>query len=79
MNFILKRRVHRYISEMAGESKNDKSIICNKRKCKYINAGEHISTDFGYTRLEGRYKTCKKCRARRIIIITNITITIKKN
>ena len=50
---------------MAGESKNDKSIICSKYGCKYFNDDEHISTDFGYTRLEERYQTCKKCRARR--------------
>ena len=48
---------------MEEESKNDKYIICSKCKCKYIIDEEHISTDFGYTRLEERYKTCKKCRA----------------
>ena len=50
---------------MAGESKNDKYIICHKCKCKCINDEEHISTDFGYTRSEERYKTCKKCREHR--------------
>ena len=54
--------MYKYIPEMAGESKNDKYIICNKCKCKYINDEEHISTDFGYTRLEERYNTCVKCR-----------------
>ena len=49
---------------MAGESKNHKYIICSKCKCNYINDEEHISTDFGYTRLEEGYKTCNKCRAR---------------
>ena len=49
---------------MEEESKNDKHIICSKCKCKYTNDEEHISTDFGYTRLEERYKTCVKCRAR---------------
>ena len=48
-------------------SKNDKYIICSKCKCKYINDEEHISTDFGYKRLEERYMTCKKCRARSTI------------
>ena len=47
---------------MAGERKNDKYIICSKCKCTYINDEEHISTDFVYTRLEERYKTCKTCR-----------------
>ena len=49
---------------MAGESKNDEYIICNKCQCKYTNDEEHIRTDFGYTRLEERYKTCKKCIAK---------------
>ena len=63
--FILQTIIHKYISEMAGESKNDKYIICHKCKCKCINDEEHISTDFGYTRSEERYKTCKKCREHR--------------
>jgi len=49
---------------MAEESKTDKYIICSKCKSKYINDEEHISKDFGYTRLEERYKTCVRCRAR---------------
>ena len=49
---------------MSEESKNDKYIICSKCKSKYINNEEHISNDFGYTRLEERYKTCVRCRAR---------------
>ena len=49
---------------MAEESKHDKYIICSKCKSKYINDEEHISNDFGYTRLEERYKTCVRCRAR---------------
>ncbi len=47
---------------MAEESKEKKYITCTKCKCKYINDEEHISRDFGYTRLEERYKTCVKCR-----------------
>ena len=61
---------------MAGESNNDKCISCSKCKCKYINDEEHISTDFGYTRLEERYNTCKQCRANSKIQITHIAITI---
>ena len=49
---------------MAEESKNDKYIRCSKCGSKYINDEEHISTDFGYTRLDERYKKCVKCRAR---------------
>ena len=52
---------------MSEENKNDKHTICSKCKCKYINDEEHISTDFGYTRLEERYKTCVKCRAKKIV------------
>ena len=37
---------------------------CSRCKCKYINDNEHIKHDFGYTRLEERYKTCVKCRER---------------
>ena len=49
---------------MAEESKHDKYIICSKCKSKYINDEEHISNDFGYTRLEEIYKTCVRCRGR---------------
>ena len=49
---------------MAEESNKDQYIICSRCRCKYINDEEHISKDFGYTRLEERYKTCVKCRAR---------------
>ena len=49
---------------MAEENIKDKYIICSGCKSKYINDEEHISKDFGYTRLEERYKTCVKCKAR---------------
>ena len=49
---------------MTEEGKNDKHIICSDCRSKYINDEEHINTDFGYTRLEMRYNTCVKCRAR---------------
>ena len=49
---------------MTEEYKNDKYIICSGCTCKYINDEEHISNDFGYTRLEMRYKTCVRCRVR---------------
>ena len=49
---------------MTEEGKNDTYIFCSGCACKYINDGEHISNDFGYTRLEMRYKTCVRCRVR---------------
>ena len=42
----------------------EKYIKCSRCKCKYINDNEHIKHDFGYNRLEERYKTCVKCRER---------------
>ena len=42
----------------------DKYIKCSRCKCKYINDNEHIKYDFGYNRLDERYKTCVKCRER---------------
>ena len=47
---------------MAEHSGEDKYIKCSKCKCKYINDDEHIKADFGYNRLNERYKTCVKCR-----------------
>ena len=52
---------------MTEAGKNNKCIICSDCRCKYINDEEHINKDFGYTRLEERYKTCVKCRARKQI------------
>ena len=49
---------------MPEENRTDKYFICSNCKCKYINDEEHINKDFGYTRLEERYKTCVRCRAR---------------
>ena len=50
---------------MTEENNHDKYIVRSNCKCKYINDEEHMSTDFGYTRLEERYKTCVKCRAKK--------------
>ena len=50
------------MEEQHGE---DKYIKCSKCKCKYINDDEHIKKDFGYNRLNERYKTCVKCRTKR--------------
>ena len=40
-------------------------IKCSTCGCKYIDSYSHIKLDFGYDRLDNRYKTCKKCRDRR--------------
>ena len=53
---------------MTEENNKDQYIICSNCRCKYINDEEHISKDFGYTRLEERYKTCVKCRERSKIV-----------
>ena len=44
------------------EQSNDKYIKCSCCKCKFINDDEHIKADFGYNRLNERFKTCAKCR-----------------
>ena len=49
---------------MAEEHVEDKYIKCSKCKCKYMNDDKHIKTDFGYNRLEERFKTCTKCRTK---------------
>ena len=49
---------------MTEENKNDKCIVCSNCRSKYINDEEHINNHFEYTRLEMRYKTCVRCRAR---------------
>ena len=40
-------------------------IKCCTCKCRFINNDEHIKCDFGYNRLNERYKSCAKCRAKR--------------
>ena len=47
---------------MAEECGDNKYIKCSK--CKYINDDKHIKNDFGYNRLEERFKTCTKCRTK---------------
>ena len=41
---------------------NNKYIICSKCHMKFINDDENIKKDFGYNRLNERYKNCVKCR-----------------
>ena len=50
---------------MTERSEESKYIKCSKCWCKYINDDEHIKQDFGYNRLEERFKTCVKCRETR--------------
>ena len=50
---------------MTEPSEADKYIKCSKCRCKYINDTEHIKNDFGYNRLNERYKTCVTCRDKR--------------
>ena len=49
---------------MAEQQGNDKYIKCSSCKCKHINDAEHIEVDFGYNRLDERFKTCNKCRSK---------------
>ena len=49
---------------MTDTSEDNKYIKCSKCRCKYINDDDHIKNDFGYNRLEERFKTCVKCRER---------------
>ena len=48
---------------MTDNNRSDKYITCSRCKCKYTNDDAHIKSDFGYTRLGERLKTCVKCRA----------------
>jgi len=47
---------------MTDKSREDQYIKCARCRCKYINGDEHIKNDFGYNRLNERFKTCNKCR-----------------
>ena len=44
------------------EKVETKYINCSCCKCKYINDDNHIKNDFGYNRLNERFKTCLTCR-----------------
>ena len=43
----------------------EKYIKCSRCHMKFINDDEHIKTDFGYNRLNERYKQCVICRIQR--------------
>ena len=49
------------MEELSGQ---DKFIKCSKCKCKYINDDQHLQIDFGFNRLNVRYKCCVKRRER---------------
>ena len=49
---------------MTEQDSKDEYIKCSRCKCKYINDDNHNKTDFGYNRLNERYKTCVTCRER---------------
>ena len=55
---------------MAEQHGEDKYIKCSKCKCKYINDDNHIKNGFGYNRLNERFKTCTKCRTKKVNINT---------
>ena len=57
---------------MTEQSGEDKYIKCSKCKCKYINDDKHIKNDFGFNRLNERFKTCTKCRTK-----TSETVNLK--
>ena len=50
------------MAEQGRQQQPDKYIKCSNCKCKYINDKAHILNDFGYNRLDERYKCCVKCR-----------------
>ena len=53
-----------YIQKMTEENRDDKYIKCARCKCKFLNGEDNITKDFGYNRLNERFKTCVKCRTK---------------
>ena len=51
-----------YIHKMTEQNSNDKYIKCARCRKKYINNDNYIKINFGYNRLNERYKTCINCR-----------------
>jgi hypothetical protein len=49
---------------MTEQREADKYIKCSKCRSKYISDDEHIKSDFGFNRLNKRFKTCVKCRSK---------------
>ena len=50
---------------MTEQDSKELHIKCSRCKMKYLNNDEHIRKDFGYNRLNERYKTCVTCRDKR--------------
>ena len=50
------------MTEQHGEEQYTK---CSQCKCRYLNNAFHILKEYGYDRLDRRYKTCKKCKRTR--------------
>ena len=47
---------------MTDQNREDQYIKCSRCNMKYINTDDNMKKDFGYNRLNQRYKTCIKCR-----------------
>ena len=47
---------------MTEQGMDNKYIKCSRCVRKFINDDDHIKNDFGYNRLEERFKTCVQCR-----------------
>ena len=47
---------------MTEQGMDNKYIKCSRCVRKFINDNDHIKHDFGYNRLEERFKTCVQCR-----------------
>ena len=47
------------------ENNANNYIKCSRCHMKFINDDEHIKPDFGYNRLNVRYKQCVRCRTSR--------------
>jgi hypothetical protein len=60
---------------MSEESEEPKYIVCSKCHCKYINDDENIKRYFGYKRIGDRYRTCIKCRTRKLVVSSSSTDT----
>lgn len=50
---------------MAEQNEDNKYMKCSKCRMNYTNDEEHIESDFGYTKLNERYKTWCKFRTNR--------------
>ena len=65
MIYYLKKWKDKYIHKMAEQTREEQYIKCSRCQMKYINNDDHIKKEFGYNRLNERYKTCIACRDNR--------------